>query len=81
MSYGAENYLHHEGEPIPEDFQQQYGLGVVLGMPLVLPQAHAAAKPPCAFFLAASTACHLSSQTARFPLGSKERQGGKEAHK
>ena len=54
--------MHHEGKLIPGDFQQQCGLGVVLGMPLVLPQAHAAAKPPCAFYLAAGAGCLFLSQ-------------------
>ena len=62
MSYGEKEYLHHKGKLIPGDFQQQHGLGVVLGMPLVLPQAHAAAKPSRAFYLAASAGCLLLSQ-------------------
>lgn len=60
VSHGGKEYLHHEGELIPGDFQQQHGLGVVLGLPLVLPQAHAAAKSPSAFYLTASTGCLLS---------------------
>lgn len=59
MSYGKKEYLHHERKVIPGDFQQQHGFRVVLGMPLVLPQARAAAKPPCALYLAASTGCLL----------------------
>lgn len=62
VSYREKEYLHHEGNLIPEDFQQQHGLGVVLDMPLVLPEARAAAKPPHAFYLAASAGCLLLSQ-------------------
>lgn len=47
MSYGEKEYLHHK--VIPGDFQQQHGLGIVLGVSLVLPQARAAANPPCTF--------------------------------
>ena len=60
MNYGGKEHLDHEGKLIPGDFQQQHGLGVTLGMPLVLPQACAAADPPGAFYLAASASCLLS---------------------
>lgn len=62
VNCGGKEYLHHEGRLIPGDFQQQHGIGVVLGMPLVLPEARAAAKHLHASYLAASTGCLLSSQ-------------------